>query len=405
MNSRIAGIGVRIEYEETLIAMPGLVDADARAALRGRHDAHGVAVGQEAGAAVDDACGGVQPGGDLDAVAAAAADLDLGLAHARIGVEPEDVAEAVAQQHRALRQRQRRGVADLELAAREHPGLHAAGRQAVAARRRQRQVDVDEPVARGRVDGRRDHAHAAGQRGAACRRDAHRLAGAQQRQVGRGDFGTPFQPALADHAKQLLPGRQHGADGGAARRDHAVVGRQHLRLPQPQLLLPRGGTLCLQSRRGRALGGEVLVDLLRRQCAAGLQVACALGVGAGVGEHGLGLGHRSGDLRQVGAHRVGAEGRQHLAALHAVADVDTHLGQTQAVGFGADAGLLPRRDAAVGRHRDGPGAALRLRHRDGERRLGGGAGGRRRHLVVGRAYEEEGGDTDSQHGGGGQPPT
>jgi hypothetical protein len=67
--------------------------------------------------------------------------------------------EAVAQQHRALRQRQRRPTAERELAAREHAGLGAGPG---------RQVHVDQAVARLRVDGRRDHAHPARHRRRRC---------------------------------------------------------------------------------------------------------------------------------------------------------------------------------------------------------------------------------------------
>ena len=77
----------------------------------------------------------------------------------------------------------------------------------------------------------------------------------------------------------------------------------------------------------------------------------------------------------------GAKRRQHLAALDDVADVDPHLGQPQAVGLGADAGLLPGRDVAVG------GDAQRQRARCGcvTVTVSAGRGGRRAASVVGGA--------------------
>ena len=55
----------------------------------------------------------------------------------------------------------------------------------------------------------------------------------------------------------------HGADGGTARRDHAVVGRQHPRLREADLLHLHAAARRASSRacavRSR---GEVLVDLL-----------------------------------------------------------------------------------------------------------------------------------------------
>ena len=207
-------------------------------------------------------------------------------------------------------------------------------------------------------------------RAAARGGDTRHLPRPDLRQVAGRDLGAPLEPAAADHAEQLLAGADHGADGGAARRDHAVVGCQHLGLRQPDLLRPGGGAQRLQPGLRRALGGEVLVDLLRTQGAGGLQFARALGVGAGIGQRRLGLGHHGAALRQVGLRQVGGEGGQHLAALHHVADVDAHLGQPPAAGLGADHRLLPGRDVAVGADRGGQRRALRLGDVDGQRGLG-----------------------------------
>ena len=83
-----------------------------------------------------------------------------------------------------------------------------------------------------------------------------------------------------------------------------------------------------------------------------LQRAGARGVAGGFGGVGLGFGQAGARLRHVGAHGLGGEGGQHLAALHPVAHVDPHFGQAQAAGFGADAGFLPGGEVAVGRQRD-----------------------------------------------------
>ena len=188
--------------------------------------------------------------------------------------DPEDVAEAFAQLHRALRQRQRARAADVELAAREHAGARAAGR---------RQVDVDDAVARLRVDRRRDHAHRAGDRRAAGRRDGGARARLDLRQVGRRDLGAPFEAALADHAEQLLAGRQDGADGRAARRDDAVVGRDDGGLADLELARLQRGALRVEARARGALGGDVLVDRRLAERAGRAQALRALGVGGGVG--------------------------------------------------------------------------------------------------------------------------
>src|SRR5688572_11914992 len=80
MNSRIAGIGLRIDQAETFM---GLL-------LRlGRlHHAHRIAVGEESAAARHHAHAGLEAAGNLDAVARAAAGGDLDLLHLAVG--PDD---------------------------------------------------------------------------------------------------------------------------------------------------------------------------------------------------------------------------------------------------------------------------------------------------------------------------
>ena len=175
---------------------------------------------------------GIEPAGDLDAIADAPADRDLGLQHLRVGADAQDVAEAVAQQHRALRQRQR-------LAA-----CRARTRRARTCRPRgaaARQVDVDHAVARLRVDRRRDHAHLAFDR--RCRRRRRRVAvmpGLDARRSAAVTSARHSRRPWRIRRNSSCPAGTHRADGGAARRDDAVVGRQHLGLRQAQLLRLRG---------------------------------------------------------------------------------------------------------------------------------------------------------------------
>ena len=74
-NSSTAGIGLRIDQEETFIAMAALL-RPRDFGRRGRRldDAHRVAVGQEAAARRDHARVGIEAADDLDAVADAPAD-------------------------------------------------------------------------------------------------------------------------------------------------------------------------------------------------------------------------------------------------------------------------------------------------------------------------------------------
>ena len=90
MNSRIAGVGLRIDQAETFIWC-GLTSSPSSARLarglaaaRAVDHAHRVAVAEEAAARGHDARVGVQAAGDLDAVADAPADRDLGLADLRV---------------------------------------------------------------------------------------------------------------------------------------------------------------------------------------------------------------------------------------------------------------------------------------------------------------------------------
>ncbi len=192
------------------------------------------------------------------------------------------------------------------------------------------------------------------------------------RQVGRRDLGAPLEPALADQAEQLLAGADSTAPTVALRAEMTPSsGASTAVWPTLQLARLQRRALGVEAGARGALGGDVLVDRRfaeRAGRAAGRFARSALAAASPSGR--LGLGDGGARLRQVGLHRVGSEGRQHLAALDDVADVDAHLGQAQAVRLGADAGLLPGRDVAVGARRDRHRRALRLGDDDAQRGLG-----------------------------------
>jgi len=147
MNNSIDGIGLRMHQAETFIAIPYLLVVVTVA----------LAVFTAAFAGVASATRTVSPSARKPPPEATTradpsmppvistrsptrrSDTHLGLGHLRIGTHPHHVAEALAQQHRALRQREALARTDLEIAAREHAGLGVA----VA-----RHVDVDDAVAR-----------------------------------------------------------------------------------------------------------------------------------------------------------------------------------------------------------------------------------------------------------------
>ena len=115
MKSSSAGIGFLIDQVEKFMANPSLR----------RDDTHGVAIGEETTAGDNHLRVGVERRGQFDAVANTAADVDLLLPHLVVLVDREEVAEAVTQQHRGLRQRQAAAAADVELTARNMPALTA----------------------------------------------------------------------------------------------------------------------------------------------------------------------------------------------------------------------------------------------------------------------------------------
>ena len=93
----------------------------------------------------------------------------------------------------------------------------------------------------------------------------------------------------------------------------------------------------LEARLCAALGGDVLIDLLRAERAAGLQAACAFGVGGGFHRGGLSFGHASARFGQIGLHRRGRKTGEPLAAAHDTLPAAGRLG----IAF-ARAGLLLR---------------------------------------------------------------
>src|SRR5882724_10673361 len=84
MKSRIAGVGLRMDQEDTfsMSVSPGSRGGQLGRGGRGRgsrHHAHGVAVGQKAGAGCHHLGRSVEAAGDLDALADAAPDVHLDL--------------------------------------------------------------------------------------------------------------------------------------------------------------------------------------------------------------------------------------------------------------------------------------------------------------------------------------
>ena len=220
-----------------------------------------------------------------------------------------------------------------------------------------------------RVHDRRHHAQGAPDGIAPHRGHRRHLARLQPRQLGRGNFGTPFEPAASYEPEQLLPRRQHRTHRGAACGNDTIVRCQHAGLRKAQSLRLDKRLGSRQAGLRHAFGRQVLTDLLRRQGATGLQVACALPVGDGFAQGGFGLGERGTAVRQFSGHRGGLEDGQHLPAPHAVAHVHPDLAQHQAVGLGSNAGLLPGRNVAVGRDADGQLRRQGLNDRHGQGRL------------------------------------
>ena len=120
-------------------------------------------------------------------------------------------------------------------------------------------------------------------------------------------------------------------------------------------------SLCRLHTGARGLGGgEVLGDLLGTQRTAGLDRLCPIGIGLrlgrrglGLGQPGTGLGQRRISTGQIGPHGVGGKDREDLSALDRRADISPHFGNPQTIDLGTDRGLLPGKDAAVGRQRVG----------------------------------------------------
>ena len=261
---------------------------------------------------------------------------------------------------------------EFNFAAREHAGL------GLAPRRVGFQIDINDAVARRRIDRRRHRADLAGNPRATGQHQRGRRPGANAGEIGGGNLGAPFEPAAQDHAKQLLADRRHRADRRRAPGNDAVVGGENAGLAQAQFLDVEPRLSNVDTRLGSLFGGQVLGDLLLADRPAALELAGTVGVGVGFGIRGAGLGEGRARLREFGFDRRRRQGGEHLPLAHPVADIDPHLGQPQAADFAANCGFLPGGDVAAGRDALRP---LRVLQTDGghrERRLG-----RRRALAVG----------------------
>src|SRR5688572_7723841 len=116
-NSITAGIGLRIDQEETFIMGMALLALGGGCGRHRRVDQpHQISIVEESRPGSDDAGVGCQPADDLQLVPQQTAGLHLALAHARVRVEPVLVAEAVADHHGGLGYCHRRRRAQVELA-------------------------------------------------------------------------------------------------------------------------------------------------------------------------------------------------------------------------------------------------------------------------------------------------
>jgi hypothetical protein len=159
------------------------------------------------------------------------------------------------------------------------------------------------------------------------------------------------------------------------------MGGQDTRLRQTQLIGLKPGLSRIQACCSGLLAGEVLGRLLAAIESGGNQLLGTLGIGLGLGQAGLGLGDGSTGLRRFGGDRVAGDARQQLALAHPVADIDQDFGQPTAADLGADRGLLPGDDIAIGRQQTRPVGDLGGHQPDAQGRPG--AGRRRRRRVPG----------------------
>ena len=195
---------------------------------------------------------------------------------------------------------------------------------------------------------------------AARRGHHHARAHGNAANLAGGDLAAPFQAAFADESEHLGASAHHRAHAGLAGRDDAAVWGQQPGVVQAQQLRVQLRLGRRHARLGRGFLGDVLVDLLGTQRPAALHGAGSVGIGRSFSGRGLGLGHGGPHYGHIGLHALGGKAGQQLPALDLIAHAGVQLGHAQATGFGANAGLLPGRDAAVGGQLDGKRAALGL---------------------------------------------
>jgi hypothetical protein len=347
------------------LALPAL--AGVRFCARCRFDAYRVAVVEEGAAAGDEACIGRQRREDFDLAALAATGVDLDLADDILRVDLEDIAVTVAQDHRRRRQRVCRAAAGENFAAGEHAGAgSAAGRQ----------IDIDQRLARCRVERRCQHAHTAVDLRTIGQTQSGGLAGRNAGQLLGRNFGTPFQAIAAQHAKQFVAGLHHAAQRGVAAADDAVVRGDNARLGESDALALERCYRCVDRRFRALLGDQVLIDQLLRHGATALDPARAVGVGLGFADGSPGSCQVRLLLGQAGVDTVARELGEQLTTAHDAADVDGDLDHAQTTGFGGDHRLLPWEDAATDAQLLRPGRLLCLHRAHRQRRA---LGRRRRH--------------------------
>ena len=296
------------------------------------------------------------------------------------------VAEAVAQQHRRLRQGEGAAGAELELAAREHAGGgRGAGRAALG------QVDIDEGVARLRVDGRRDHAHRAFDARAGAAPGGTTCTARPGRMRPSSDAVTS-----ARHSRRPPRIRRNSSWPGCVSAPTVAVRAEITPSSgeSTRVCAMRSSSACARARA--ASTREAAVFSAVRYCvicclaegARGPQLPGAVGVRHGLGGRRLRLDQRRARLRQLGRDGVVVDAGEDLALLHLVADVRQHLRQAEAADLRADDRFLPGRDVAVGGQHLRPLGRLRRDCRHAQRRLGRVAGPGGRRGVLGAAGKE-----------------
>ena len=287
----------------------------------GGHHADGVAVGEEAGAGGDDLGIGREAVGHLDALADAAAGRRPWSARRGRRARP------------GTRRRSRRAARRRAAAATARSFARARTRRArtcrrarcrtrsSAGRRRRSPLRVCGSTVGAIMRTRPLTSPPPGSCSVAVMpgRDAPELAG--------GHLGAPLEAVAADQAEELLRRLGERADGGVARGDRPVVGRQHARAAPAAS--PRPAALPAQRRGARSPSASpvavwVAACGLTKPLAARSRERAALVRASARTASASATAARAWATSDATVSAFTT--RQRLALLHAVADVDQHLG-------------------------------------------------------------------------------